>query len=203
MHVLILFLTIALAPGLDASTPPLRVKDAMVVSQNHTASEVGLQVLQEGGNAMDAAVATAFALAVTLPRAGNIGGGGFLLWRDTEGKANFIDFRETAPALASPAMFLNHGKYNATLHHESHQSVGVPGTVAGLHMAWKLHGHLPWRRLVAPAVTLAKKGFVVTPCLAKDLKEHLSLFKQHPATLKQFTQRGRPIKAASSSCKRT
>src|SRR5712664_2825657 len=117
-----------------------------------------LRAVAVTGLAAAAAVATAFALAVTSPSAGNIGGGGFLLYRPPSGEAVAYDFRETAPAGASPTMFLKDGLYDADLHHNSHVSVGVPGTVAGLHLAWKAHGKLPWRRLVAPAVTLARDG---------------------------------------------
>src|SRR2546426_10940119 len=138
----------------------------MVASQNFVASQVGVEVLWDGGNAVDAAVATAFALAVTHPTGGNIGGGGFLLYRPPAGEAVAYDFRETAPAGAGPTMFLKDGLYDADLHHNSHLSVGVPGTVAGLHMAWKAHGKLPWRRLVAPAVTLAPGGTRAPPRLA-------------------------------------
>lgn len=149
-----LFVCFALAAG----GPP----KGMVVSQERLASEAGAQVLREGGTAVDAAVATAFALAVTHPIAGNLGGGGFLLQVAPNGKGDVYDFREQAPRKATPQMFLVDGKYDAVRHHESWLSVGVPGTVAGLHQAWKAHGKLPWARLVAPAVKLAKDGFPVS-----------------------------------------
>ena len=124
---------------------PVRARNGMVVSQNAIASQVGIEVLLAGGNAVDAAVATAFALAVVHPAAGNIGGGGFLLVRPANGPAAVYDFREQAPAAATPTMFLRDGKYSAELHHDSHLSVGVPGTVAGLHMAWTDNGRMPWK----------------------------------------------------------
>ena len=130
----------------------------MVASQSFIASRVGTDVLRDGGNAVDAAVATAFALAVVHPTAGNIGGGGFLVNRLANGTSATYDFRETAPALANPQMFLKDGKYDAELHHNSHVAVGVPGTVAGLYAAWADLGSkkMPWRRLVEPAVGLAR-----------------------------------------------
>ena len=125
----------------------------MVVSQSAIASEVGAQVLRDGGNAVDAAVATAFALAVTHPTAGNIGGGGFLVWRPASGEPLAYDFREKAPAAAHPEMWLDeNGEYSFQIHHLSHKAVGVPGTVAGLHLAWEQQGSVPWERLVRPAV---------------------------------------------------
>ena len=173
-----------------ASTVPTRARNGMAVCQNFVASQVGVEVLWDGGNAVDAAVATAFALAVTHPGAGNIGGGGFLLYRPPSGPAVAYDFRETAPAAASPTMFLKDGVYDADLHHNSHLSVGVPGTVAGLHMAWKAHGKLPWRRLVAPAVTLARDGIMVTDGLARSLKEVLPEMKKYAASVAQFSRSG-------------
>src|SRR5262245_30691244 len=128
--------SLVLAPPLHARHPQ-RAKDGMVVSQDKIAAQVGADVLAAGGNAVDGAVATAFALAVTHPAAGNVGGGGFLVYRAAGGEGVAYDFRETAPAGASPTMFLDkEGKYDSNRHHESSLSVGVPGTVAGLHMAW-------------------------------------------------------------------
>ena len=109
----------------------------MVVSQEAIASKIGVDVLRAGGNAIDAAVATAFALAVVHPTAGNIGGGGFIVFRPAAGEPAAYDFREMAPAAATPTMFLTDGKYDPAKHHDSYLSVGVPGTVAGLHLAWK------------------------------------------------------------------
>jgi gamma-glutamyltranspeptidase/glutathione hydrolase len=181
--------------GLDAGTQPVRARQGMVVSENALASEVGARVLEEGGTAVDAAVATAFALAVTHPTAGNIGGGGFLLYRSAAGEAETFDFRETAPAGATPAMFLRDGRYDEERHHNSHLAVGVPGTVAGLHLAWKAHGRLPWPRLLAPAIALARDGFVVTDGLARSLKEELPGLRKYPASLAQFTKGGAPFEA--------
>lgn len=180
----------AAPPRAGAVAQPLRAKQGMVVSQHFVASQVGVDVLWDGGNAVDAAVATAFALAVVHPAAGNVGGGGFLLYRPTKGEPVAYDFRETAPAGSSPTMWLQDGKYDARRHHESHLAVGVPGTVAGLHMAWKEHGKLPWRRLVQPAIGLAKEGFLVTDGLARSLKEVLPAMVRYPAAVAQFSRGG-------------
>ena len=181
------------APFLHADTDhPVRSRTGMVVSQSALASQAGSEALRAGGTAVDAAVATAFALAVTHPAAGNLGGGGFLLYRPARGEAVAYDFREMAPAGATPTMFLKDGAYDYGLHHESHLSVGVPGTVAGLHLAWREAGRLPWRRLVEPATTLARDGFVVTDGFARSLAEALPALKRHPASLAQFTKNGVP-----------
>src|SRR5918995_3475420 len=175
-----------------ASVEPVRARKGMVSSQHFLATQVGVEALWDGGNAVDAAVATAFALAVTHPGAGNIGGGGFLLYRPALGEPAFYDFRETAPAGASPSMFVVDGRYDSQLHHESHLAVGVPGTVAGLHMAWKAHGKLPWARLVNPAVHLAKDGFMVTDGLARSLEAALPQMQKYPASVAQFSRSGVP-----------
>jgi gamma-glutamyltranspeptidase/glutathione hydrolase len=174
---------------------PVRLVHEMVVSQSDIASRVGAQALADGGTAVDAAVATAFALAVTHPTAGNIGGGGFLLFRPASGEPSAYDFREVAPSRATPSMFIRDGKYDPDLHHQSHLSVGVPGTVAGLHLAWQAHGRLPWKRLVEPAITLARDGFPVTVDLARSLAGQIPRFQRYPASLAQFTKGGVPYEA--------
>ncbi|HUO87290.1 MAG TPA: gamma-glutamyltransferase, partial [Thermoanaerobaculia bacterium] len=111
----------------------LRTRGGLVVSEQALASQVGREVLEAGGNAVDAAIATGFALAVTHPAAGNVGGGGFMVIRFPDGTATALDYRERAPAAAHPEMFLDAaGEYDRRLHHESHLAVGVPGSVAGL-----------------------------------------------------------------------
>jgi gamma-glutamyltranspeptidase/glutathione hydrolase len=177
------------------NSSPLRAKFGMVVSQEAAASNVGADVLREGGTAIDATVATAFALAVTHPTAGNIGGGGFIVYRPVSGEPVTYDFREMAPVKSSPTMFMKDGKYDFDLHHNSRVSVGVPGTVAGLHMAWKEQGKLPWRRLVEPAIALARDGFPVTEGLARSLRGVLDEFKRYPASLAQFSKNGEPYAA--------
>ncbi len=182
----------------DTNSSPVRAKHGMVISQEETASNVGAAVLREGGTAVDAAVATAFALAVTHPTAGNIGGGGFLVYRPATGTPAAYDFRETAPAKSSPTMFMKDGKYDFAIHHNSHLSVGVPGTVAGLHMAWKDQGKLPWRRLVEPAIALARDGFVVTEGFARSLRGNLDEFRKYPASHAQFSKNGVPYEAGET-----
>ena len=179
--------------NLAASSEPARARHGMVVASDGVAAEVGLEVLRDGGSAVDAAVATAFALAVTLPAAGNIGGGGFLVHRAADGSAAAYDFRETAPAAASPEMFLVGGAYDAARHHDSHVAVGVPGTVAGLHRAWADHGRLPWRRLVEPAVALARDGFPLSSARAASLAGVLPRMARYPASLAAFSNRGEPF----------
>ncbi len=189
---LILLAVVISSLSLDAGSAPFRAKRGMVVSQSDIASQVGFQVIRDGGNAVDAAVATAFALAVTHPTAGNIGGGGFLVFRPATGEATTFDFREAAPAGSNPEMWLVNGKYDSEMHHNSHRAVGVPGTVAGIHLAWKTLGSKPWKDLVTPAVKLARDGFEVTDALARSLERMLDDFKKYPASLAQFSKNGVP-----------
>jgi gamma-glutamyltranspeptidase/glutathione hydrolase len=165
----------------------------MVVSASAIASEVGRDVLVAGGNAVDAAVATGFALAVTYPVAGNIGGGGFMVVRFPDGRATTVDFREEAPAAATPEMFLDSaGNYSELLHHRSYKSVGVPGTVAGFALAHQKYGQNRWSSLVEPAVRLASEGFLVPPGLAQSLQAELQYLRAFPASLAVFSNRGKP-----------
>lgn len=153
-------------------------KNGMVVSSSEIASDVGVTILKKGGNAIDASVATALALAVTHPAAGNIGGGGFLVFMDSTGFCTTIDFREKAPLLATKNMFLDEeGKLpkgtnlngrQSTINHIGLKSVGVPGTVAGLYLAHQKYGRLPWTELVEPAIDLAQNGFPLTWELYRD-----------------------------------
>ena len=185
---------LATLPSAASAAQPTRARNGMVASQSFIASQVGADVLWEGGNAVDAAVATAFALAVVHPTAGNIGGGGFLVLRLANGTTTTYDFRETAPALAHPGMFLKDGTYDAELHHNSHVAVGVPGTVAGLYAAWVDMGskQVPWRRLIEPAIVLARDGFIVTDGLARSLKSVLPRMQKYPASIAQFSRKGEP-----------
>ena len=147
---------------LSVETSPAQTygQNGMVVSDHYLASEVGVAIMKKGGNAIDATVATAFALAVTHPEAGNIGGGGFIVLMKSDGGVTTFDFREKAPLAASPTMFLDeNGKIRDNSNHKGLLSVGVPGTVAGLFQAHQKYGKLPWKDLVQPAVDLAKNGF--------------------------------------------
>ena len=186
------------APAAAGSTP-VRSRSGLVVAQEAAAARIGAAVLADGGNAMDAAVATAFALAVTHPTAGNLGGGGFLVWRGTSGAAAAYDFRETAPAAADPRMWLDaDGRYDENRHHWSWASVGVPGSVAGLHLAWQQQGSLPWARLLEPAVELARDGLVVGEPLARSLAAKWNRLEPHAASREQFGRDGRPLAAGDT-----
>ena len=159
-----------LEPSLGWARNPVRAPQAMVVAQEPIATDVGVRVLKSGGHAVDAAVAVAMALAVTHPSAGNVGGGGFLLIRTKDGASTFFDFREKAPAKASRDMYLDG---NGKMTRDSlvgWRASGVPGTVAGLETAHKKFGRKKWAELVAPAVELAAKGFVVSDALSTSLK---------------------------------
>ena len=182
----------ALSLTAGAVSVPVRAQRGMVAAQSEIASRIGADAIKDGGTAVDAAVATAFALAVVYPYAGNIGGGGFMVYRPANGEAVAYDFREMAPAKSSPTMFLENGQYSSDLHHNSYLSVGVPGTVAGLHMAWKDQGKLPWKRLVEPAVALARDGFAVTDGLSRSLKSVMRTMQKYPASVAQFTRNGVP-----------
>ena len=189
---------LSFAPSLGAIAAPVRAQKGMVASQSEIASRIGAKVIEEGGSAVDAAVATAFALAVTHPTAGNIGGGGFIVFRPAAGEPVTYDFREKAPAKASPTMWLTDGQYSAELHHNSYLAVGVPGTVAGLHLAWKEQGRLPWKRLVDPAVLLARDGFIVSDSFARSLKSVQRAMQKYPASVAAFTKNGIPYEAGET-----
>jgi gamma-glutamyltranspeptidase/glutathione hydrolase len=184
--------------AVSAISVPVRSRAGIVASQNQMASTIGADVIREGGTAVDAAVATAFALAVVHPTAGNVGGGGFMVYRPASGQAVAYDFRETAPANASATMFLKDGKYDPQLHHNSYLAVGVPGTVAGLHLAWKEQGKLPWKRLVEPAVALARDGFTVSDGLARSLKNVLRQMQPYPASVAAYSKNGVPYEAGET-----
>jgi len=195
--IVLLLVVAAVGPAATASVPT-RATHGMVVSQNAIASKAGVDVLKDGGTAIDAAIATAFALAVVHPSAGNIGGGGFIVYRPATGDPVAYDFREMAPSGSSPTMFLKDGKYESAIHHRGYLSVGVPGTVAGLHAAWKEHGKLPWKRLVDPAVALAREGFVLSDGLALSLGSVLPRMKSYPASTAQFSKAGVPYTAGET-----
>lgn len=188
----------ALVQSAGAVSVPTRSRTGLVVTQSEIASRIGAQVMADGGTAVDAIVATGFAMAVTHPTAGNIGGGGFMVYRGAGGDAAAYDFREVAPARAAATMFQPGGAYDSRLHHNSHLAVGVPGTVAGLHLAWSEHGKLPWRRLVEPAIALARDGFVVSEGLARSLRGVLPQMAAYPASVAQFSKSGTPYEAGET-----
>ena len=167
---------------------PVLGNAGMVAAQNYHAAEAGARVLEDGGNAVDAAIAVGFALAVTLPRAGNLGGGGFMLIHDaTSGEATSIDYREMAPRRAHRDMYLDDdGNADANLSRYHHLAAGVPGTVAGFAMAHERFGSLPWRRLLAPAIELAQNGFVMTHDLAGLLAQRRPQMCRDAAACRYF-----------------
>jgi gamma-glutamyltranspeptidase/glutathione hydrolase len=166
---------------------PVAGRYAMVVSDHPAASQVGLEVLRRGGNAIDAAVAVAFALAVVHPRAGNIGGGGFLVYRAADGRAYALDFRETAPAAATARMYLDAAGRPAGGSVTGARAAGVPGSVAGLAEMHRRFGRLPWSDLVAPAIGLARDGVVLDAHRALSYNDtvvrRLRLFRSSVAAL--------------------
>ncbi|MBN1163083.1 MAG: gamma-glutamyltransferase [Candidatus Krumholzibacteriota bacterium] len=168
----------------------------MVSTACPEATAVGAKVLERGGNAVDAAIAVGFALAVTYPTAGNIGGGGFFLVRTKEGETNFIDFREKAPLGASEKMYLDRwGKVVPQSSTLGHRAVGVPGTVSGLYKAYSLYATLSWEELVAPAIDLAEKGFPVNQELARSLRKLRKYMEEYPGLKKFQRPDGKPFLA--------
>mgnify|MGYP001243183808 CR=1 FL=1 len=176
------------------TTQPVRASQGMVVSGTVHASQAGADVLAAGGNAVDAAIATGFALAVTHPSAGNIGGGGFMVIRFPDGTATALDFREKAPLAAHPEMWLDEsGEYSRTKHHRGALSVGVPGTVAGFWKAHQLYGSQDWEGLVRPAIGLARDGFELTDRLARTLRSFVTgRGAAYEATAASYSNGGRP-----------
>ena len=149
--------------------------DAIVVSDCKIASQVGLDILKKGGNAIDASIATAFTLAVTLPSAGNIGGGGFIVFLNSDNESKTIDFREKAPINSTKGMFLDEsGNLIRGINHNSVLSIGVPGTVAGLFFAHKKYGKISWKKLIQPAIDIANNGFIMTKGLYSSANNVIS-----------------------------
>lgn len=176
---------------------PVIADEGIVAAQDRLAAEVGRDILAKGGNVVDAAVATGFALAVTHPQAGNLGGGGFMLIKLAgQEEAIAIDFRETAPSAASRDMFLDsEGNVDSELAHFSHLSSGVPGTVMGLTMALEKYGAMSRKEVMAPAIRLAEKGVPVTNALSDALSEYRGRFERDPSTMKYFLKSdGTPFK---------
>ena len=179
---------------------PIAASGNMVVGPERLASEAGLIMLNQGGNAIDAAVATGFALAVTLPRAGNIGGGGFMLVHiAAENRNVFIDYREMAPAAATRDMFLTpEGEVDKRLAYFSHKASGVPGTVAGLIHALEQYGTLPLETVIQPAIDLAANGFIMDITLHQNLSARAERLAQDPETKRIFLREGGEAPAIGS-----
>ncbi|BCX51872.1 MULTISPECIES: gamma-glutamyltransferase [Comamonas] len=176
---------------------PVIAKNGMVASEQELATQIGVDILKAGGNAVDAAVAVGFALAVALPNAGNIGGGGFMMVHDARsGKDIALDFREVAPRGASRNMYLDAaGKVIDGKSLYTHYAVGVPGTVAGMTHALSRWGSMPLARVMAPAIALADKGYPVSVTLAKTLEQEKKNMGRWPATQAVFWRNGAPLQS--------
>jgi gamma-glutamyltranspeptidase/glutathione hydrolase len=187
---LLLTSRLAAPPLLLADSKPVHAPHAIVVSIDELASKAGVEIMREGGNAIDAAVATGFALAVVYPQAGNLGGGGFMLIRMADSKTHFIDFREEAPAAVTAAMYLDaQGNVIPGASEYGYKAIGVPGSVAGLVYAAKKYGKLTLPQLMAPAIRLAREGFALQWQEARDLREDSHL-ADYPESRRIFQRNG-------------
>lgn len=177
IKLLISFLLVSI---LTQAGEPITSRNGMVVSAHPLASEAGIEILQEGGNAIDAAVAVQFALAVVYPNAGNIGGGGFLVYRSSKGETAALDYRETAPGKAHRDMYLDENG-NAITDKSLYGGLaaGVPGTVAGMVEAHRKYGKLSWDKLLAPAIKLAEDGFLLTDMQIDELNKNKDFFTKY------------------------
>ena len=176
----------------------VRGAHAMVATDEQRGSEAGVEILKRGGNAVDAAVAVAFALAVVEPAAGNIGGGGFMLVRLADGRATFLDYREVAPGKATRDMYIKDGKLDEEASVIGYRSVAVPGTVAGLELALKTYGTLKLADVMAPAIRLAETGFPVSDKLAREFAEEKSGLERFSLSRKIFLGDGQMLKAGAT-----
>ena len=182
----------AMAPSASAHSAEA-ARRGMVVAGEPLAADAGVEIMKAGGNAVDAAVAVGFALAVTHPEAGNIGGGGFMLIRLAGGESVVVDYREEAPGTASREMYLD-SKGDIILHASTigGRAVAVPGTVAGLALAHKKYGKMSWARVLQPAIRLAQRGFPVSFALAESLREESDLFEKDPESRRIFLRDAKP-----------
>src|SRR5438093_986284 len=190
------FLFLIAIPLQAASRLPVREPHVMVASVDAIASRVGADIMKRGGNAVDAAVGVAFALAVTWPEAGNLGGGGFMLLRKADGSEEALDYRERAPLAATRDMYLDaNGEIIKDASLVGYKAIGVPGTVAGLALAHKRHGKLPWADVVEPARKLAADGFPVSQYLERSLamKRIVERMKKFPESWRIFQRNGKPV----------
>ena len=198
MIIRIIFLYALLFASISSETiqrgKVIEAKDTMIVTRHFLATEVGNNILREGGNAIDATVAISFALAVVLPQAGNLGGGGFMVIHSNNNNYT-IDYREQAPLSATENMFIIDGKYNQDLSLESYLSSGTPGSVAGLFLAHQKFGTLEWQELIQPALELAKNGFLVTETLEHALENNIEKLSKNEATKKIFFKHGMTLRA--------
>ena len=187
-----LFLLIALLPALPAlALTPVAARHGMVVSSDPLATQAGVEILKAGGNAVDAAVAVGFALAVTYPFAGNIGGGGFMMVRMAGEPPAMVDYREEAPGHATRDMYLDkHGHVIPNASIVGALAVGVPGSVAGLATAEQKYGKLGLARVMEPAIRLAREGFPVSYWLSRSMKSHQELLSKFDASRRIFLRDG-------------
>src|SRR5882724_4831842 len=185
----------------EKSWPKEAVRSAhgMVATDEELASRAGVEILQKGGNAVDAAVATAFALAVVEPAAGNIGGGGFMLVRMADGRTSFLDYREVAPGKATRNMYIKpDGKLDEEASVIGYKSVAVPGTVAGLELALKTYGTMKLAEVMAPAIRLAENGFAVSSALAGEFAREKKDLQQFSVSNRIFLKNGEMYKAGET-----
>ncbi len=177
---------------------PVRARSGMVVTASRYATQVGIRVLREGGNAVDAAVAVGYALAVTDPCCGNLGGGGFMVYRPAHGQARFLDFREVAPRAATPSLYLDaRGEPVPGESLWSWKAIGVPGTVAGLEEARRLWGTWSTSRLLAPAIQLARRGFRLSQGQHRELVADARRLRDDPSAMRIFFRDGQPLPAGT------
>src|SRR5216683_6488551 len=180
-------------------TEAVRASHAMIATDEELGSEAGVEILKRGGNAVDAAVAVAFALAVVEPAAGNIGGGGFMLVRLASGKTTFFDYREVAPGKATRDMYIDKdGNLDKEVSVIGYRSVAVPGTVAGLELALKTYGTMKLADVMAPAIRLAEGGFPVSEKLAREFDRERPGLQQFSVSARIFLQGGQMSKAGDS-----
>ncbi|MGE5314939.1 MAG: gamma-glutamyltransferase [Acidobacteriota bacterium] len=188
-------LLVACSLSYAASPRPAHARSGMVVAADPLAARVGEKILEEGGNAVDAAVATGFALAVTYPGAGNLGGGGFMVIRFADGRTAALDYREKAPLSATRTMYLDSsGAVVPEKSTEGHLASGVPGSVAGMLEALSRYGTMKPARVIAPSITLAREGFVVTEELSRSMRQMIPVFRKFPASMASFTNNGAPYR---------
>ncbi len=191
----LLFVLLLIVPRtFAASREPVRGKNGMVASPNDLATLVGVEILKKGGNAVDAAVAVGFALAVTYPAAGNLGGGGFFVIHLADGLNTTIDFREKAPLAATRDMFLDeNGNFVQEKSLTGGLASGVPGTVAGLLLALEKYGTMPLQEVIQPAIDLAKDGFILSYHMARSFNEQQKYFEKYPSSRKIFRDTEHPF----------
>jgi gamma-glutamyltranspeptidase / glutathione hydrolase len=190
-----LSLAVRFLPSAEAaSLAPVAAENGMVVTAHRLATDIGVEVLKEGGNAIDAAIAVGYALAVTYPAAGNLGGGGFMTLQLSDGRKTFIDFREQAPLAATPTMYLDaQGNVIPDLSTRGHLAVAVPGTVSGLEYARTKYGTLARHKLIAPAIALAEQGFVLEQGDVDLLREGTEDFRKDAASAAIFLKHGQAL----------